>query len=294
MPDPAQLQFHCPECNVSLTIALQQAGKRGKCAGCGAAIEAPPAPPAEVLIPTVLPVSSDPALIGVTEPTCPDCRHDLDKMPGRKKKCPACGNDIYVRTRPCDRSRILVRADQLSIVEEQWAIANGTHQQFLAARQRRVDTIATLRERFGHEPSNQDVEWALLTDQSLDHARNQNWGLYRNSRFAMAEILTAEDKLAPALDLLLDVCFLDLNGPSNHGGMTDPELLTLFPRFDPTSGDLAPGILSRVERAVQRLGFSNDTLKKRFMAIAEKLKTSLRLPLHPEKAWRLVAKEILA
>jgi predicted RNA-binding Zn-ribbon protein involved in translation (DUF1610 family) len=287
MPDLSQIRFHCPACKISLTFSIQNAGKRGKCPGCGASIEAPGAPVAK-LIPTVI----DPGVIGVTEPICPYCDRHLDKMPGRKKKCPDCGNDIYVRTRPSDRSRILVRVDQVPIVEEQWSIANGTHEQFLATRQRRLDMTNKLRQRFGREPSSNDVEWALLTEQSLDHARDKNWGLYRNTRFALAEVLVAEDKLAPALDLLLEVCFLDLNGPSNHGAVTDPELLRLFPPFDPTSGDLAPGILARVEQAVRRLDYSNDTLKARFLTIADKLSRSLHLPLNPAKAWRVLAKEV--
>jgi len=63
-------------------------------------------------------------------------------MPGRKKKCPACGNAIFVRTRPQDKVRILVRSDQLLVVEEQWSIVRGTHHQFLAAQRLREATAS--------------------------------------------------------------------------------------------------------------------------------------------------------
>src|SRR5438105_1014407 len=72
--------------------------------------------------------------IGTSVPTCPYCGNQLDKMPGRKKKCPACAQYILVRTRPSDRRKILIREDQALQIEEQWAISNGTHAQFIAAR----------------------------------------------------------------------------------------------------------------------------------------------------------------
>ena len=79
-------------------------------------------------------------LLGLTDAVCPYCETRLQKKPVRKKKCPACGNVIFVRTRPQDKARILVREDQLLAVEEQWSIVNGTHQQFLANQRRRQTT----------------------------------------------------------------------------------------------------------------------------------------------------------
>lgn len=95
------------------------------------------------------PVPLTSTLIGVTEAVCPYCDHVLEKMPGRKKKCPACTKDIYVRTRPQDKVKILVREDQLLLVEEQWSIANGTHPQFLAGQKHRK-TIAEAVNITGH------------------------------------------------------------------------------------------------------------------------------------------------
>ncbi len=118
-------------------------------------------------------------------------------MPGRKTKCPACGESIFVRTRPQDKARILVREDQLLIVEEQWAIANGTHEQFLVERRRHDATTAALRQRFGKEPSKNDVQWAKLNDDTLTYIRDWDW-LYRNARFAMSELLVKEAKYADA------------------------------------------------------------------------------------------------
>ncbi len=56
--------------------------------------------------------------VGNIDPFCPYCQRELEKKPLSKKKCPCCGKDIYVRTRPSDRKRILVTLDQLPIVED--------------------------------------------------------------------------------------------------------------------------------------------------------------------------------
>lgn len=70
--------------------------------------------------------------IGNTDPICPYCDHRLEKMPGRKKKCPACGQYMLVRTLPKSRKKVVIREEQAVLIEEQWAIANGTHDEFLA------------------------------------------------------------------------------------------------------------------------------------------------------------------
>ena len=57
--------------------------------------------------------------VGNVDSVCPHCNHQLDKKPGRKKKCPHCGEFIYVRTQPCDEQRVLVTQEQAEKIEEQ-------------------------------------------------------------------------------------------------------------------------------------------------------------------------------
>jgi hypothetical protein len=63
--------------------------------------------------------------IGFVDAICPYCSSALEKKPGRKKKCPDCGNFIYVRTRPIDRERVLVTEAQIAEIERQWEIMSG-------------------------------------------------------------------------------------------------------------------------------------------------------------------------
>lgn len=43
---------------------------------------------------------------------CPYCSVTLDPAPRRKKKCPSCGNDIYVRRDPRSQQAVLVRQEE--------------------------------------------------------------------------------------------------------------------------------------------------------------------------------------
>ena len=53
--------------------------------------------------------------------SCPHCNTPLDLIPERKKKCPSCGQYIFVRTRPPDRQRILVTEQGAKRIDDEWA-----------------------------------------------------------------------------------------------------------------------------------------------------------------------------
>ena len=59
--------------------------------------------------------------IGVETANCPYCGESLSKFPYRKTRCKNCGNYMYVRTRPTDKKRILVREDNIEELESQWS-----------------------------------------------------------------------------------------------------------------------------------------------------------------------------
>jgi hypothetical protein len=52
--------------------------------------------------------------------TCPYCTSPLDPLPKAKKRCPACGQSIYVRSGP-DGVRYLLQEIDLPVLEEAWA-----------------------------------------------------------------------------------------------------------------------------------------------------------------------------
>lgn len=232
------------------------------------------------------------SIINNTAPTCPYCSHRLEKKPGRKKKCPYCSNLIYVKTRPSDKQQVLVTQEEAEQIEEQWSIINGTHDQYIAAKQEFQKERAILRDRFGQDPSDNDIRWSLLNKKMFEHARLGNWGLFRNAKFDMAEILRKECKLKDALGMYLEVCYLDLNGPRNMGGITDSVLLKEFPPWDPKdpTAELAPGIIKRISRMIQKTNIDREVVESMHMQKAKLLKNTLCLSLSPSDAWREICK----
>lgn len=58
--------------------------------------------------------------IGILTPNCPYCNIKLNTFPQRKTKCKNCNNYIYTRQRPIDFKKVLVKEDELKLIEEEW------------------------------------------------------------------------------------------------------------------------------------------------------------------------------
>jgi len=56
----------------------------------------------------------------IVNPRCPYCNVELNPVPQRRKKCPACGNVIHIKTRPSDRKRILTTEDGAKAIDAEW------------------------------------------------------------------------------------------------------------------------------------------------------------------------------
>lgn len=230
--------------------------------------------------------------IGYVDAICPYCDTSLRKKPSRKTKCPDCNQYIYVRTRPQDRVKILIREDQIEAIEEAWAIANGTHDEYLAEKQRYENARSELREKFGNEPSGDDVRWRLLNEDCTRYASRGDWGLYRNSRLSMAQLLDKEGKRKQAIQFYLRVCYLDLNGPCNTGGVNDPALIKEYPPFSPAEGDLAAGVLQLAKAAIDKVGLGEEQVASIFSDTARREHVGLKLPIEPNTAWLRLKQEL--
>jgi DNA-directed RNA polymerase subunit RPC12/RpoP len=116
--------------------------------------------------------------IGNVESICPYCESRLEKRPQRKKKCPHCGNFIFVRTRPKDRKRVLVTEEGAQQVDEEWMKVHGTYEAHREEQKRFEQRKQELSEKSDSEVSDFDVQWSLLNEDLMIHAQDMNWGLY--------------------------------------------------------------------------------------------------------------------
>lgn len=223
---------------------------------------------------------------------CPYCKNKLEKVPSRKKKCEFCGKYIYSRTRPSDRKKVLVTENQAREIDKEWQIIMGTRDLVEQEEKEFKRLKKKLRDRFGKEPSDNDVMWAKYNNELLEHGANMDWGLYRNTRFKMGELLRKEGRKNQALLTLLEVCYLDLNGPSNSNKYKDAEMIKKFPPFDPKTGFLAPGVVQIIKSLIKESDMDLSKLKSVYIKHVSRIKNSLKLPLSLEESWGKIKKEL--
>lgn len=239
--------------------------------------------------------------IGNVNDICPHCSKPLTKRPQKKAKCPHCGEFILVRTRPTDRKRVLVTEDQAKEIEAQWNEMHSVPPPRIDKKVGFDDEKKMLIKKFGREPSDSDVIWGLLNKELIEHSRAQHWGLYRNTIFEMGELLRSESKWSDALKRYFEVCYLDMNGPSNYGDVSDMDQDLLraaigeeIKPFDPKRGELYSGVLACVEYLVKNLDLDSDKVHTLFMEAIAQIDKALRLPLSPEAAWISLEKELFS
>lgn len=220
--------------------------------------------------------------------TCPYCSFQLDKAPSRKKKCPSCQNDMYVRKLPKFDLRVLVTEDQRDLIDETWTKLNGTYEQMQEQKREFEAERESLQNAWGQEPTDLDVEWHVLMKDRLKHASDNQWGLYRNSTLSMAKNTKSRGNLEDALRIYLEVCYLDLNGPNNATWVNGvPTVSDNFPSFTPYSSSvrLAPWVIKEINSTRKKLGLSLVEVQQMFNMHNEQVWLALRLPLDPERAW---------
>ena len=126
--------------------------------------------------------------------------------------------------------------------------------------------------------SYRDLLWGYLNEQSMVHAQASDWGLYRNTRFAMAEFLVEENKLLDALGMMAEVVYYDVSGMGNSFSMRhlDVTAQNLFP-YERSLAKTAPGIITRIFEWKDRAGLSDEELRTLVLQRLARLNSPLRL-----------------
>jgi len=140
--------------------------------------------------------------------------------------------------------------------------------------------------------ANKDKRWEELNKELIEHAKNWNWGLYRNTRLEMYRFLKKEGHDKQALQTLLEVCYLDINGHRNCGGIFDSELLAEFPPWKETNNWQAPTLFKWINKLSKKLEYTLDDIHSLFIKVAKIRHDAMKLPVSPDKAWEKLSKEL--
>jgi DNA-directed RNA polymerase subunit M/transcription elongation factor TFIIS len=220
--------------------------------------------------------------LGNVEPICPYCNKPLIKKPKRRSKCPHCGNFFRVRTRPQDRQQVLVTEEQAEEIARQYYLGYGRDPENWLREKRIV----------------WDQQWSELNKQSGKYAKDGQWGLYRNCRYAMGDIFQAEANflvtvmkyskeeqqgiqalsMKQAIRMYLEVALFDLNGASNHNEFKLCETKIQF-------WDIAPAVMDWIVELSTNLGIQRNELRELFDEVADQY-TGFPFPLTTNDAWK--------
>lgn len=193
-----------------------------------------------------------------------------------------------MRTRPGDSWPSLLTARQVAAVEE-----NRATQPRLAARQEAHEEVRASRFNWFWTYSTAEGQWRTLKRGATLYARDGNWLLFRNARYGMAELRRKQARLREALDLYLEVWYLDLNGPHDCWGVFGARRVYETAPFSPDQGLTTPAVARWVNRVCVRLDIDKMQIERLFVDIALRAWRQLNLPLTPHDAWRIVAEEIV-
>jgi hypothetical protein len=200
---------------------------------------------------------------------------------------------MYVRTDPETNSRVVVTAERAEEIEDEWSKINGTWEYRQEEKRRYEATKEQLTKNFkGVVPSDNDVKWSLLNEDSIKHASVQDWGLYRNTIFQMGEILRKEEKHSMAIEKYLLVCYMDTCGPNNVGAPLGQKLEFGQKAFSKEFAFLAPGVLERVQKSAKAANKDLDGLKVVILDIGVKYKGAIPFTISPEESWEEIIKEL--
>lgn len=128
---------------------------------------------------------------------CPYCNADLSPAPKRKKKCPACGGLVFVRTRPSDRRKVWVTEAQAQELEDLRAEYHSVQERFKGIgvdEAEQAHIVRELTKRFGRAPSPGDVFRDAANKKILEAGRRGDDATLSNIYWHQARFLFEEGR----------------------------------------------------------------------------------------------------
>lgn len=134
-----------------------------------------------------------------------------------------------------------------------------------------------------HENANlsiNDLNWQYLNKECMEHFVNHDFGLYRNTKFCMAEQLLDENKLNKALAILFEVCYWDLSGICDNFSFEFDNLKSYIPYsslYEISSSTLAPFVVAQISNLKATLELSDKDFKSLYEAHIKNINTPFHI-----------------
>lgn len=135
-----------------------------------------------------------------------------------------------------------------------------------------------------------DITWGLLNQDLLDHASAQRWGLFRNTKMAMGNLLRNESKYIDALGMYLEVCYLDINNCAMFHPRFGWSEATTWEGNDAT---LCLVWIDEIVFLMNKIEMDEAQVHNLFKTRATCLKKNAGLPVSVSAAWTKIKKEIV-
>lgn len=222
---------------------------------------------------------------------CPYCEHQFEKVVTRKRKCPSCQNIMVVRTHHESKKKMILKEEQIINLENEKE--KYYNDKWIEDFFKRYGTTFDQEKAKGSSgsPYPYDVAWGMLNRVAMENAAKMQFGLYRNVRMDMGDLLKREGKPKRALLFYLEVCYLDINGATNT--TNNPQLIKEYPPFQMDLAFLAPGILAYIESIMEEFNMSLNDLKEEFIRHNhQSYKDNVLVPIPAERAWKTLENEM--
>jgi ssDNA-binding Zn-finger/Zn-ribbon topoisomerase 1 len=216
-----------------------------------------------------------------TRNICPYCNKKLDKMPLKKTKCIFCSNFIYSRTVPYTNEKLLFREDQIPLLEAKWNLYMFSKRGDFYVSEQELE-----KERLKYKKNISNVELIvnIFNDDAKKFRKNKQLGLYRNLLINICQYLISEKDFNQALDYLLKVLYLDINGSQN---VPNFKLDFVINEFDKKNSFFANGLINVLNNFILILNISINDVKNRFFVVCKDLKFNT-IPYSINESWDLI------
>jgi hypothetical protein len=195
---------------------------------------------------------------------------------------------MFVRTEPHTRTRVVVTKAGAEHIDDETAKLNGTWEDRQKEKKKIANAKAELTKKFGGvEPSKEDLEWSLAIKDSMEYAKKHWWSSYALNQNKKAEMLRKRGKTKLALELFLQVAYLEHNGvqESESDAATRKMMAEIgFKEFDPENANLPPYSIRDAKALIRELDLNLDTVESLYITEMKKVKIG-KLPITPEESW---------